>query len=144
MIKKKGDLFSSTARALGHGVNCQGVMGAGIAVAFKEKFPKNYQTYHNACATQMLSPGEAMVNYEDNLHIANIASQEKPGKDARYDWTFHGLLDAALQLDIRDINTLAIPLIGCGIGGLEWEGVEYLVRAVEVIVPGFEFEVWKL
>lgn len=143
MIKKKGDLFSTTARALGHGVNCDGVMGAGIAVAFKEKFPKNYITYRNACDTKMLRPGEALVNYEDNFHIANISSQDKPGKNARYDWAFQGFLDAALQLDIRNINVLAIPLIGCGIGGLEWDGVEYLLKAVEVIVPGFEFEVWK-
>jgi O-acetyl-ADP-ribose deacetylase (regulator of RNase III) len=145
MIRKKGDLFSTTASAIGHGVNTQGVMGSGIAVLFKEKFPKNYQTYHNACKMRLLLPGETLIFKEDGRFITNIASQEKTGRNATYNYLMTAATDAALQLnDVYNIKRLAIPLIGCGIGGLEWEGVEVILKAVEIIVPGFEFEVWKL
>lgn len=144
MKKKVGDLFYSHTDAYGHGVNTQGVMGSGIAVEFKNKFPKNFVAYRNACQARLLVPGEAFIFAEHGRFVVNIASQEKTGKDARYEWLFAGALDAARQLTEKRCNTLALPLIGCGIGGLEWAGVEHLLRAVEAIVPGFEFEVWKL
>jgi len=145
MIKRKGDLFGTDAPALGHGVNCQGVMGSGIAVPFKERYPKNYNLYHAACSNKLLQPGEALVTQADGgPAIANIASQAQPGADARYDWAFSGFLDASLQLRALGLNRIAIPLIGCGIGGLEWPGVEYLLKATEIIVPEVEYEVWKL
>lgn len=145
MIKKTGDLFSSTALAIGHGVNTQGAMGSGIAKVFREKFPWNYNIYHNSCMTGLLLPGETLIFKEHGLLIANIASQEKTGRNATYKFLMSAATDAAAQLfDIYNINRLAIPLIGCGIGGLEWDGVEVILKAVEIIVPGFEFEVWKL
>ncbi len=144
MIKKKGDLFTSTAAAIGHGVNCKGQMGAGIAVAFKEKFPKNYELYRNACGNGLLKPGEAMINKEADLFICNLSTQDNPGRDATYERVMYATVDAALQLEKHGVHVLALPLIGCGIGGLEWEGVEIILKAVEIIVSGFEFEVWKL
>jgi len=145
MIKRKGNLFDTTAKAVGHGVNTEGVMGSGIAVEFKNRFPKNYQAYRNACLTGLFQPGEAFVYVEDGMTIANIASQKHPGPNAAYSWLLTASVDAALNLmDFHHIDTLAIPLIGCGIGGLEWPAVEYVLRAVEIIVPNFEFEVWRL
>ena len=49
MIEKTGNLFDSGYHAIGHGVNCRGIMGAGIAVEFKDRFPKNYQEYVTKC-----------------------------------------------------------------------------------------------
>lgn len=144
MIKKKGDMFTSDAGAFGHGVNVVGLMGAGVAVAFREKFPKNYVTYRNACEAEMFKPGETLVTVEEGVFIFNMSSQDDPGPHARYEWTFSALLDAALQAEKFGVKTIAIPLIGCGIGGLEWAGVEYLIIAAENIVPTVEFEVWKL
>lgn len=144
MIKRKGDLFSSTAPALGHGCNVQGKMAAGIANAFRIKFPKNYTLYHNACSNSLLQTGESFLHAENGIVVVNMATQFLPGPNATYPNVFAAALDGALQLDARGIDRLAVPLIGCGIGGLEWPGVEYLLRAVEIIVPNFEFEVWKL
>lgn len=145
MIKRKGSLFDTDARAIGHGVNTQGVMGSGIAVEFKNRFPKNFTAYRNACVTGLFRPGEAFVFPEGSTVVANIASQEKTGKSAKYSYLLTATVDAALSLkDYYGIDTLAIPLIGCGIGGLEWPAVEYILRAVEIIVPNFEFEVWRL
>jgi O-acetyl-ADP-ribose deacetylase (regulator of RNase III) len=120
-------------------------MGAGVAVAFKEKFPNNYSAYRNACLTGLLQPGEAYVFKEGGNYIANIASQKTTGPNAGYNWLLTGAMDAAMQLsDFYGQNRLAIPMIGCGIGGLEWLAVQHILQAVEIMIPGFEFEVWKL
>jgi O-acetyl-ADP-ribose deacetylase (regulator of RNase III) len=144
MIKRKGDLFTTDAAALGHGVNVKGLMGAGIAKVFKEKFPKNYGAYRRACDVKLLKPGEAFIYFEDNKYVVNLSTQREPGPDASYKWVLYAAADAALQLAGTGVDRLAIPMIGCGIGGLEWPGVEHILRAVEIIVPNFEFEVWKL
>jgi O-acetyl-ADP-ribose deacetylase (regulator of RNase III) len=144
MIKRRGDLFDTDAAAIGHGVNVRGVMGSGIAVAFKEKFPKNYRAYHNACVTGLFRAGETYIFQDNGIYVTNIASQDQPGPNATYKYLMTAALDAACELtDFYNQTRLAIPMIGCGIGGLEWDGVEYILRAVEIMVPGFEFEVWK-
>lgn len=145
MIKKRGNLFDTHAAAIGHGVNVRGVMGAGIAVEFKKRFPKNYKAYHNACVTGLFRAGETYIYQDNGIYVTNIAAQDQPGANATYKYLMTAALDAALELtDFYDQSLLAIPQIGCGIGGLEWNGVEYILKAVEVMVPGFEFEVWKL
>ena len=151
MIKRKGNLFDTTATAIGHGVNCDGVMGAGIALEFRTRFKWNYETYRKACIGQQLVPGTALivndtdVTKDDYLEytIANLATQGRPGKDARYDAVFSSALSAAGRLKEMNEPVLALPMIGAGIGGLEWSKVETLLHAVEVLVPDFQFEVWK-
>lgn len=142
MIIKHGDLFTTEATKIGHGVNTKGVMGAGIAKAFKEKYPNNYKAYANECKLGNLKPGGLMVWLEDGKSIYNLASQDNPGADASYAWLFESTNRAARRLLNMKEKTLAIPQIGCGIGGLDWDEAEKVLRTVELINPGFEFEVW--
>ena len=145
MIKRRGDLFTTDAACIGHGVNCRGVMGAGIAKAFREKYPENYKAYKRACREGILGAGDVFpwAFNDDGKFILNIASQVEPGANARYEWLFNGALEAAQICKGIGHDRLAIPLIGCGIGGLEWPQVEVLLLAIEIIVPDFQFEVWK-
>lgn len=143
LIKKKGNLFDTTAVAIGHGVNCEGVMGAGIAKTFRQLFPENYARYKKLCERRLIIPGKTLVQEENGLVIFNIASQRAPGADATYKRVLQGLLAASIQAEQRDLDRIAIPLIGCGIGGLEWAGVEKIIEAVELAVPEVEYEVWK-
>jgi O-acetyl-ADP-ribose deacetylase (regulator of RNase III) len=150
MIERNGDLFTTTAKVIGHGVNCKGLMGAGIAKTFREKFPANYRYYNMVChaATGNLQPGGYVLYHEDGKMIFNFASQNDPGADASYHWLFSSLFLGAARLndrksDLADYgNVIAIPEIGCGIGGLEWYPTRRVIRAVEACVPGIEFEVW--
>lgn len=151
MIKKNGDLFDNETGTIGHGVNCAGVMGAGIAKPIKEMYPNNFLNYRAACRRGLLVPGKTMVNVEDGVTIFNIASQNKPGRDATYPWAFSSLLDAANQAVEMGLDTIAIPMIGCGIGGLDWWAVESILETIEYIVNGnnavantFQWEVWSL
>jgi O-acetyl-ADP-ribose deacetylase (regulator of RNase III) len=119
-------------------------MGAGIAKAFREKYPDNYRVYGNYCKTKVLRTGHVLVHEEGDRYIFNIASQDKPGAHARYDWLFDAGLKSAERAYNLGHKVIAIPQIGCGIGGLEWEHVETILRAIEILTPGFEWEVWQL
>lgn len=143
MIDQTGDMFTSTARAYGHGVNCAGVMGAGVAKTFREKFPHNYENYRAACLRKQLKPGTVHVNYENGIYILNMASQRTPGRDASYEWLFSSALAAAKGAVNVGIDRIAIPEIGSHIGGLEWEKSAVVLRTVETIVDEkVQWEVW--
>lgn len=149
MIQRKGDVFTTEAAFIGHGVNLRGVMGRGIAATIRAEFPEAYEEYREACEDKSLKLGEAIVSHEDQFNIVHMATQVHLGPDARYDAIFKAGMYAAL--DVMDMchgedrqPILAIPRIGCGIGGLEWEKVETLLKAVEILNPGFQFEVWNL
>lgn len=152
MIEKYGDIFDSDASYIGHGVNCCGVMGAGIAKQFRERFPHNYNNYRAVCQSGSLTPGNFMVVPEQRENgatvlVVNFASQEKPGADASYEWLFSSLYRFAVKAS-REItlnlygHRVAIPEIGCGIGGLDFNLAAKVIQLVEELVPSIEFEVW--
>lgn len=143
MIKRRGDVFTTDAKAVGHGVNTVGVMGAGIAKTVRERFPDNYAKYRAACGFNALELGSCLMVKEHGTIIVNMATQGNPGPNATYDAVSKASIFAAERLMSRGIDTLAIPMIGCGIGGLEWPPVESILKTVEHFVPGFQFEVWR-
>lgn len=143
MIERTGNLFDTDLVNIAHGVNVYGMMGAGIAKEFKRRFPKNFDHYHNVCMLGNLKPGEVIVSAEDDNLIHNVASQDRPGPHARYVWLASGMLASAEEIAdfAPEHRSIAIPEIGCGIGGLKWNGVKSLLMEIEDIT-GVEFEVW--
>lgn len=152
MIERDGDIFNTDAAYIGHGVNTQGVMGAGIAKEFRSRFYRNYNVYRQACIKGTLTPGGFLVVPERRddgslALITNLASQEQPGPDASYKWLLSSLWGWAEQASAPNRlhlygGRIAIPEIGCGIGGLEWAKVYRVLRVVEYAFPEIEFEVW--
>lgn len=147
MIEREGNLFDSEAKYLAHGVNCKGVMGAGIAKEFRSRYPSNYMAYKERCGKGILFPGDILVHEDTDKIIVNMASQNAPGKDARYLWlidalyTFARKASAPPKLSYHG-GLVAIPEIGCGIGGLKWPVVKELIAEVERAYPSIVFEVW--
>ncbi len=149
MIQRRGDVFKTESAFIGHGVNLHGVMGAGVARLVRENYPYAYELYKRACDEKSLELGSTQLCYSDDRGILNMATQVHPGPDARYDAVFDASMDAAVQIieesaKIDRSPVLAIPQIGCGIGGLEWSKVQIVLEAVEILNPGFKFEVWSL
>lgn len=151
MIEKYGDLFDSDAYYLGHGVNTCGLMGAGIAKTFRDKFPLNYVNYVDACKEDRLRPGGFLAHSEnfngDPRVIVNFATQYRPGPRAQYDWLFDSIRAWADAASVprrltRFGGCIAIPEIGCGIGGLEWPIVQMHLEVIESMYSDIEFEVW--
>lgn len=148
MILKQGDVFTTEAYYIGHGVNVDGVMGAGVAATVRDLFPATYDAYRRRCR-EGLKPGSIHAYRENDKMILNLATQDRPGPNAQYYWVFEALLRAAKGIStlpakygVHD-KIIAIPQIGCGIGGLEWAGVEAIINAVETIVTDVQFEVWE-
>ena len=143
---RTGDLFATEAPAIGHGVNCAGLMGAGIAKAVAARYgPLMLTSYRTACRTGDLAPGGVQVwaGDPDRPLLLNIASQDRPGPNATL-----GLLDSGIRAAMKAVHDhghdlLAIPRIGCGIGGLEWFDVQ-CVLAAATAASSVSLEVWTL
>lgn len=142
LILFDGNLFDSDAPALGHGVNVYGVMGAGIAVEFRRRYPDMYEAYKAHCAAKTLTPGRVFYWDEANLPaVYNMASQDAPGANASLAWLESSLNRSLGHAARVGHDRIALPRIGCGIGGLVWEDVEPLYARLSE-EHGIDIEVW--
>lgn len=141
---KNGDIFTTEFPALGHGVNCQGVMGSGIAVAVKKNHPDVYTKYKAYCKSPGMHGGDLLVvQAESNgRFIFNMASQEKTGRNAKYSWLRQSVLASLQHCAEHKISGLALPRIGSGIGGLEWEKVVPIIEEESEAFPQVDLELW--
>ncbi len=122
-----GDILRSDAEAIVNTVNCVGFMGRGIAAQFKRSFPENFEAYAAACKRGEVVPGKMFV-YETGMLTGPRFVVNFPTK--RH-WRGKSLLediDAGLEALVADvkarrIQSIAIPPLGCGLGGLEWSVV---------------------
>ena len=132
LIHRQGDIFSTDARVIGHGVNLRGVMGAGIAAQFAQRFPDMLPGYRAACENNELHLGSLMswevpVAWGPSFYVLNIATQVNPGPNADYEAVSKGVAQAIGWCGWMKIGTLALPRIGSGIGGLNEEIVESIL-----------------
>ena len=130
---KTGDLFAEDADALVNAVNCIGVMGGGIAAQFKKRFPENCTAYEKACESGELRLGRVFV-YETGAQagpkfIVNFPTLHAPGDASRLEDVEAGLADLERVIRERGIRSIAIPGLGCGAGGLDWEDVRARIEA---------------
>lgn len=144
VIERTGDIFSTTMPAIGHGVNVRGAMGAGIAVLFRNRFSEMYEAYRNACATGALQPGYFFPFEENGTWIMNLASQDNPGPHARLEWVESSLAFTLDFMNEYEITGLALPRIGAGIGGLNWDEVKTVMIHEAAKYPNIALELWSL
>lgn len=149
MIERDGDMFTSDAGTFAHGVNARGVMGAGVARVFRERYPEMFEEYEFACEGGFdLGMVQKWVDTDGTI-VLNMCTQFNPGPEAML-WAVHATAVTALHLAANEErDRIAIPRIGCGIGGLEWDRVRELLVDAEKSVGRLrlvkpEFEVWSL
>jgi O-acetyl-ADP-ribose deacetylase (regulator of RNase III) len=127
---KKGSIFDEKADALVNPVNCVGVMGNGLALRFRRRFPKNFTAYARACKYDQVRPGKLFV-HETGLEtprlIVNFPTKVHWKQDSRIEYISDGLLSLIWLIREREIKSIAIPKLGCGLGGLKWEVVRDLI-----------------
>lgn len=142
---KAGDMFASTTAALAHGVNVDGLMGAGVAAIFRRKFPAMHREYVRACRRGDLTPGSVWPwKAPSGLWVYNLASQDRPGPHARLEWVEESVKAMLEHAQEHGVGSVAMPRIGCGIGGLHWADVEGVLGSCVEAIPGVELEVWSL
>ncbi len=122
---RSGDLFAADTDAIVNAVNCVGVMGKGLALAFKKQFPDNFEAYRRACDTGEVMPGKMFVVERASAPrwIINFPTKRHWRSPSTLDDVRSGLVDLIAQVKSREIKSVAIPALGCGLGGLRWEDV---------------------
>ena len=123
----QGDILRADAEALVNTVNCVGVMGRGIALQFKKVFPENFKRYKAICDNKELQPGKMFI-YDLNLlhnprYVINFPTKRHWKGKSRMEDIEVGLHALAEEVRKRDIHSIAIPPLGCGLGGLRWDDV---------------------
>lgn len=129
MIKYvKGNMFESDADCLVNTVNCEGYMGKGIAYQFKMRFPENNRSYVKACRTGMLTIGKMHYYIEEGITIINFPTKDKWRENSKMEYIKEGM-EAFLELIPKlNVKKIAIPPLGCGNGGLEWQEVKTVIE----------------
>lgn len=126
-----GNLFESDCDALVNTVNTVGVMGAGIALQFKNLFPENYILYKNACKDGIVVTGKmftTVANFKGRkILIVNFPTKEHWRNPSKLNYIEEGLISLANGLRMSGINSIAIPALGCNNGGLIWLNVKELI-----------------
>ena len=112
-----GDLFSSAMPVLCNTVNCQGVMGKGIALAFKHRFPEMFKAYRARCQAGQVKPGEPYL--EEGILL--FPTKDHWRNPSQIQWIEKGLGILASNYPLWGIHGLALPPLGCGNGGLSFE-----------------------
>ena len=124
---KQGDIFEERAEAIVNPVNCVGVMGAGLAKEFKRRFHKNHIKYVHACSVGEVRIGRMFVTDVPNeLHpkyVINFPTKHHFKYISRLQYIESGLDDLVLVIKERKLMSVAVPALGCGLGGLRWEKV---------------------
>lgn len=118
---KHGSIFDSTADVLVCPVNCVGVMGKGLALEFKRRWPDMYREYRKVCNDRWLRPGGVWLwRGTTDLIIATAATKnhwKDPSNEIWVECCLRGIGDTLKDLSI------ALPQLGCGCGGLDWAEV---------------------
>ena len=156
-----GNVLEAAEQFIVHGCNAQGVMGAGVAAAVKNKFPHVYRSYRDYCeeetlknngvTSNLLGKGVVDIVHEDDLaedkFILNLISQDFYSRDARmvnYSAVVVGLNEyVALIKNAEFEPVIAMPRIGAGLGGGDWNIIETLILDIEKMT-GAEFVVYDL
>lgn len=125
-----GNIFNARVEALVNPVNCEGVCGAGLAAKFKEHYRDNYRAYREACNQGKITVGTLFVyQYSDyGLTIFNFPTKYEWSCPSRLCWIEWGLKALVVKLEELKIKTVAVPALGCGLGGLHWTEVEKLMK----------------
>jgi O-acetyl-ADP-ribose deacetylase (regulator of RNase III) len=111
-------------------INCIGVMGAGLALLFKQKFPSMFTEYAERCRRGLIHPGEPYVHritYDVLPWILNFPTKRHWRDLSRKDDLIAGLKYLKKNYQGWGIVSLAVPPLGCGLGGLPWTDIEPLL-----------------
>lgn len=124
----QGNLLDANVEALVNTVNTVGVMGKGIALMFKERFPKNMQAYAEACKAREVVTGKMFVTQTGELigpkWIINFPTKQHWRAKSQMAWVEDGLQDLRRFITENQISSIAIPPLGAGNGGLNWNEVK--------------------
>ena len=124
----KGNIFNSQMETIVNPVNCVGVMGKGLALEYKKRYPALFLSYKSACARNLIIPGRVYVSRQQDKKVLLFPTKDHWKDPSKYEYIDSGLSYFAKNYKDLNIQSCAFPRIGCGLGGLDWEKVKALLE----------------
>jgi O-acetyl-ADP-ribose deacetylase (regulator of RNase III) len=129
-----GNIFEADTQGIVNPVNCVGVMGAGLAKKFKQFYPDMFEAYKEQCTKGELQPGTIFTWVVDlwgepvSAHyIFNFPTKKHWRDPSTISYIRSGLTTLVKVMKRHDVHSVALPALGCGLGGLEWPEVKDLI-----------------
>jgi O-acetyl-ADP-ribose deacetylase (regulator of RNase III) len=139
VVITKGNILQADAEALVNTVNCVGYMGKGIALQFKQAFPENFKAYERACKAKQVQPGQMFVFEIGSMigpkYVINFPTKQHWRGKSKMEDIQTGLKALVEQVKRLNIKSIAVPPLGCGLGGLDWNNVRPLIKEAFLEVP---------
>ena len=144
MIKEiKGNLFETDTEAIVNAVNCVGVMGKGLALQFRKKFSEDYfKDYKPACQSGELQIGKVQIyllkSEANPKYIVNFPTKDHWRAQSKIEYIESGLESLKAEIEKLEIKSIALPALGSGLGGLDWNDVRHLITKALKDLPDVE------
>lgn len=124
----EGNIFDSPAQVIVNTVNTVGVMGKGLALAFKQRYPEMFSKYRTACEKNQLTIGKLMLFYEADHWLLLFPTKENWRNPSKLEYIEKGLIKFVNTYADKHITSIAFPRLGCGNGELSWDDVKPLME----------------
>lgn len=143
---KTGNLFEDDAQALVNAVNCVGVMGAGIAAEFKRRWPSYFKDYQQICEANGLRPGIVIFHAipdRPGRYIVSLPTKDHWKHPSNLVNVHRGLNTLIAMMRKHGVQSVAMPALGCGNGGLDWGDVKTLIDLTAKANPDLDIRVYE-
>lgn len=141
-----GNLLEAHVEALVNTVNTVGIMGKGIALQFRQAVPDNYDFYRKACERGDVEIGRMLVfpigKLTNPRYIINFPTKRHWKTKSRIEDIEAGLHDLIEVVKTKEISSIAIPPLGCGNGGLDWDDVRPRIEAAFAEIPNVHVQLF--
>lgn len=147
MVVVHGDIFTADAQVLVNPINSVGVMGAGLAKAFAQRYGKDYlEDYKLACERRMVSASEGSAHIwtdpDSGKVIYGLATKEHWREPSQYVYVFNGLRYLGKFCQDHGHQSVAVPALGCGYGNLDFDPVLKLIEWAALCYPAINWQVY--
>lgn len=124
----EGTIFNTNSQTIVNTVNCFGVMGAGIALEFKLRYPEMFKKYEEMCKQQKYIVGRPRLYKDGSINILNFPTKKHWKTPSKIEWIEEGLRYFAQNYKKANITSIAFPKLGTNNGGLKWNNVKILME----------------
>ena len=139
-IIKNRNIFDSQCQTIVNTVNCVGVMGKGLALEMKKRYPNMFDKYKDYCDKGLIDIGKLwLYKHSDDKWILNFPTKKHWKNNSEYEYIEEGMKKFVETYQEKGITTIAFPMLGCNNGGLEKDVViqimtKYLIKCNNLIV----------
>ena len=141
-----GNILAADVEAVVNPANAHGVMGAGLALQFKNKYPRMFAEYKRRCAAGEFGPGEVMPVKVDDSNpqwVINFATKDHWRDPSKLEYIDRGLADLRRAIHSLELVSVAIPALGCGLGQLDWPTVRARIKVFAATLPKIRVAVYE-